>query len=78
MAEVLEFETTIRLEHTPEKAPDFRIEEYAREHPFAYDGNELPDLGQYIRRHYPDDTAVDEWLLKFVAPGVNRLLVSCS
>ncbi|MGR4932564.1 transglutaminase N-terminal domain-containing protein [Bradyrhizobium sp. CAR08] len=58
LAEVLEFETTIRLEHTPEKAPDFRIEEYAREHPFAYDGNELPDLAPYIRRHYPDDTAV--------------------
>jgi transglutaminase-like putative cysteine protease len=71
-AEVLEFETTIRLEHTPENAPDFRIEEYAREHPFAYDGNELPDLEPYIRRHYPGDTAVDEWLSKFVAPGINR------
>ena len=43
LADVLEFETTIRLEHTPERAPDFRIEEYARAHPFAYDGNELPD-----------------------------------
>jgi transglutaminase-like putative cysteine protease len=72
LAEVLEFETTIRLEHTPENAPDFRIEEYAREHPFAYDGNELPDLEPYIRRHYPGDTAVDEWLSKFVAPGINR------
>ncbi|APO55922.1 transglutaminase-like putative cysteine protease [Bradyrhizobium diazoefficiens] len=72
LAEVLEFETTIRLEHTPENAPDFRIEEYAREHPFAYDGNELPDLDPYIRRHYPSDTAVDEWLSKFMGPGVNR------
>ncbi|WLA67092.1 transglutaminase family protein [Bradyrhizobium diazoefficiens] len=72
LAEVLEFETTIRFEHTPENAPDFRIEEYAREHPFAYDGNELPDLDPYIRRHYPSDTAVDEWLSKFMGPGVNR------
>jgi transglutaminase-like putative cysteine protease len=70
--EVLEFETAIRLEHTPENAPDFRIEEYAREHPFEYDSNELPDLEPYIRRHFPGDTAVGEWLSKFVAPGVNR------
>jgi transglutaminase-like putative cysteine protease len=69
---VLEFETTIRLEHTPENAPDFRIEEYAREHPFAYDDNELPDLDPYIRRHYPADAAVPQWLSKFVPPGVSR------
>lgn len=72
LAEDLEFDTTIRLEHTPENAPDFRIEEYAREHPFAYDDNELPDLDPYIRRHYPADTAVPEWLSKFVPLGVNR------
>ena len=31
---LLRFETLIRLDHTPENAPDFRIEEYARNHPF--------------------------------------------
>jgi transglutaminase-like putative cysteine protease len=72
LADVLEFETTIRLEHTPENAPDFRIEEYAREHPFAYDGSEHPDLEPYIRRHYPGDTAVDEWLSRFIVLGANR------
>jgi transglutaminase-like putative cysteine protease len=72
LTEVLTFETTIRLEHTPENAPDFRIEEYAREHPFAYDGNELPDLEPYIRRQHPGATVVDQWLSKFVAPGANR------
>jgi transglutaminase-like putative cysteine protease len=71
-SDVLEFETTIRLEHTPENAPDFRIEEYAREHPFAYDANELPDLNPYIRRHYPTDSAVPEWLSKFVPLAVSR------
>jgi hypothetical protein len=29
---VLKFESVIRLEHTPENAPDFRIEDYARSH----------------------------------------------
>jgi transglutaminase-like putative cysteine protease len=68
----LKFETSIRLQHTPENAPDFRIEDYARSHPFVYHADELPDLGAYVQRHYPEDTAVDEWLAKFVAPGVSR------
>jgi len=46
--ELLEFETFIRLEHTPENAPDFRIEDYARSHPFSYSEDESPDLAAYI------------------------------
>ena len=69
---MLKFETTIRLQHTPENAPDFRIEDYARSHPFVYHSDELPDLAAYIRRHHPDDTAVDGWLAKFVRPSVSR------
>jgi len=49
---VLKFESVIRLEHTPENAPDFRIEDYALSHPFAYPEGELPDLAAYIRRHH--------------------------
>jgi hypothetical protein len=30
----IDIECTIRLEHTPENAPDFEIEEYAKLHPF--------------------------------------------
>jgi transglutaminase-like putative cysteine protease len=40
----LKFESIIRLEHTPENAPDFRIEDYARLHPFSYAEGEYPDL----------------------------------
>src|SRR5580658_9651117 len=36
--------STIRLEHTPENAPDFQIEEYAKLHPFKYSAEQLPDL----------------------------------
>jgi transglutaminase-like putative cysteine protease len=69
---ILIFDTTIRLEHTPENAPDFRIEDYARSHPFAYEHDELPDLAPYMRRHHADDKTVDEWLAKFVVTGASQ------
>jgi hypothetical protein len=62
---LLRFETEIRVDHTPEMAPDFRIEDYARTHPFDYDEEELPDLLPYIRRHHAD-AAIDAWLGRFV------------
>ena len=58
-SDVLEFDTTIRLEHTPENAPDFRIEEYARQYPFSHDDEELPDLLPYIRRQHPEAPAAN-------------------
>ena len=64
----LRFETLISLEHTPENAPDFQIEEYARSHPFTYAADELPDLAPFIRRHHPEDVGVEHWLAKFVTP----------
>jgi len=70
--ELLEFETFIRLEHTPENAPDFRIEDYARSHPFLYSEDESPDLAAYIRRHHPQDIGVEEWLEKFLRKDTSR------
>jgi transglutaminase-like putative cysteine protease len=66
--DLLQFETLIRLDHTPENAPDFQIEDYARMHPFTYAADELPDLAASIRRHHAEDTCVEQWLAKFVAP----------
>jgi transglutaminase-like putative cysteine protease len=71
-SDLLEFDTTIQLDHTPENTPDFRIEDYAREHPFSYSASELPDLEPYIRRHHPDDGAVEDWLSKFVPADAKR------
>ena len=68
---VLKFESVIRLEHAPENTPDFRIEDYARSHPFAYAEDELPDLAAYIRRHHPG-SGVEDWLAKFVTTDVSR------
>ena len=47
---VLTFDTSIRLEHTPERSPDFRIEDYARSHPFSYDSEELADQERSVAR----------------------------
>jgi transglutaminase-like putative cysteine protease len=69
---MLRFETAIRLDHTPENAPDFRIEDYARTHPFDYSDDERPDLLPYMLRHHPDDSGVDRWLSKFVSAGANQ------
>jgi transglutaminase-like putative cysteine protease len=69
---VLEFDTTIRLDHTPENAPDFRIEEYARQHPFSYDDEELPDLLPYIHRHHPEEAAIEDWLSRFIERDASR------
>jgi transglutaminase-like putative cysteine protease len=67
--DVLEFETTIRLDHTPENAPDFRIEDYARSHPFAYAPEEHADLAGYLRCHHPDRGELLNWLNKFLELG---------
>jgi len=69
---LLHFETAIRLEHSPENAPDFRIEDYARTHPFRYADEELPDLAPYIRRHYVGNPSIEHWLAKFVVAETSR------
>jgi hypothetical protein len=69
LTRVLKFESIIRLE--PENAPDFRIEDYALSHPFAYTEDELPDLAAYIRRHHPG-SGVEDWLAKSVTTNVSR------
>ena len=65
--QILEFETTIRLDHSPGSVPDFRIENYARFHPFNYAEEEVPDLAAYIRRHHAEDGEVEAWLAKFLS-----------
>jgi transglutaminase-like putative cysteine protease len=68
----LEFETIIRLDHFPRNAPDFRLEDYARFHPFSYAEEEIPDLAAYIRRHTTEQGEVEAWLRKFLSEGVSK------
>jgi transglutaminase-like putative cysteine protease len=72
VCQTLEFDTVIRLDHIPGNVPDFRIEEYARFHPFCYAEEEVPDLAAYIRRHHPDGGEVEEWLEKFLRKDVRQ------
>jgi len=78
---LLEVASIIQLEHTPERAPDFQIEEYAKLHPFEYHPEQLPDLSSCIERQLPDpDREVITWLGRFLSPGqrqpTGRLLMT--
>jgi len=65
-AKELSFETNIRLEHTPQSVPDFRIDEKALLFPFRYPPDEVPDLKSAIRRQFDDDAGeVKKWARQF-------------
>jgi transglutaminase-like putative cysteine protease len=77
----IEVESIIRLEHAPENAPDFQIEEYAKLHPFKYAVEQLPDLSPSMRRQCLDpDDSVKKWLRGFLRTGrkqpTGRLLMT--
>ena len=66
----LRFETNIRLDHTPQHAPDFRIDDAALSYPFSYDADEAADLAQTIQRHHPDDgDEIGKWARQFISVG---------
>lgn len=66
----LRFETSIRLDHTPQVALDLQIDESALRYPFEYDADEMPDLERTIMRHYPDEQdEVGKWARQFVKVG---------
>jgi Bacterial transglutaminase-like N-terminal region len=50
----MEVKSVIRLDHVPENAPDFQIEEYAKHHPFKYSSEQLPDLSSCMQRQFED------------------------
>jgi transglutaminase-like putative cysteine protease len=69
----LRFECVIKVDHTPENAPDFRIEDYAKDHPFAYDDEEAPDLVPYVQRWFSDpEDHIGRWLDTFLTRGTRR------
>jgi transglutaminase-like putative cysteine protease len=69
-ARELRFESSIVLDHAPEKGPDVRLEEYARAYPFPYHPDELPDLAPSIERRYEDPNGdVERWVRRFLRQG---------
>jgi transglutaminase-like putative cysteine protease len=80
-SKTLEVESIIRLDHVPEGAPDFEIDEGAKYHPFDYDTDELPDLSACMRTQYDEQTAaLHTWLRSFLdfarAQPTGRLLMT--
>lgn len=61
----LRFDSSVTLEHFEIPLPDYPLEDYARTYPFRYDDDELPDLAQGLRRHYPNHD-VGRWAEKFL------------
>jgi transglutaminase-like putative cysteine protease len=60
----------ITLEHTPFEDDEFLLEDRARFYPFAYDGEEMPDLARSIERHFPDPSGeLDRWVRRFLNVG---------
>lgn len=63
----LTFDSMIRLDHEPNNALEFELEDYAREYPFSYSSEEIPDLLRAIERQYLDrDREVDRWARQFL------------
>lgn len=69
-AKVLNFDSSIVLDHTPSNAPDFVIEDYARTYPFTYGAEERPDISRLIERQYLDpEHQLDRWVRRFIRHG---------
>lgn len=64
----LRFDSSVTLEHFEIPLPDYPLEEYARTYPFRYDDDELPDLAQGLRCHYPSEF-VAGWAAQFPDPS---------
>lgn len=63
----LHIESCSRLEHHPHELVDLHIESYARQYPFTYASEEMPDLLRSIeRQHLDPHRKIDNWARRFV------------
>jgi transglutaminase-like putative cysteine protease len=66
-SEELRFESMIRLDHEPNHALEFELEDYALDYPFSYSSEEIPDLSRCIERQYLDrEREIDRWTHQFL------------
>ena len=63
----LKFDSTIHLDHEPNNALEFALDDYALDYPFSYSAEEIPDLSRAIERQYLDPNRdVDRWAHQFL------------
>jgi transglutaminase-like putative cysteine protease len=66
----LRIESRVRLQHAPAPATSIAIERYARNYPFTYAAEDMPDLLRSIERQHLDPyRRVDKWARSFVKPS---------
>jgi transglutaminase-like putative cysteine protease len=63
----LRFESRVRMEHAPVEPERVDIEDYAKDYPFTYSSEDMPDLLRSIeRQHHDPDRVVDRWARRFL------------
>ena len=68
-AKELTFNSTLRLDHAHQDAPDIEpcLEDYARIYPFSYEPADMTDLLRSVERQYPDPShQLDRWARSFL------------
>ena len=69
-ARSLTIDSTIMLAHSPAAVQDVDIEDYARDYPFTYASEEMPDLLRSIERQHLDPLRqIDSWAQRFLNPN---------
>jgi transglutaminase-like putative cysteine protease len=64
----LRFDSVVALEHVETTLPDYPLEEEAKNYPFQYSDDELPNLGRALSHHYPSNE-VRRWADQFLDPS---------
>lgn len=71
-ASKLSIRSTSRIEHRPIGIHDIHVEDYARQHPFTYSSEDMPDLLRSIeRQHHDPYRIIDGWARQFIPAGVS-------
>jgi transglutaminase-like putative cysteine protease len=61
------FESSFDAEHYPADPGHIEVEPYARDYPFHYSFEEMPDLVRTVERHYADpQRRIDQWARGFL------------
>src|SRR6204780_5116363 len=61
----LRFESLVTLEHFETTVPEYPLEEYAKNYPFSYPDEDLPNLARALAPLYPSDS-VRHWATQFL------------
>lgn len=69
-ADLLRFDSIVRVDHSPADMVDIDIEGFARAYPFTYGAEDMPDLVRFVERQFPDpDRRLDQWVRQLLGNG---------